>query len=133
MKKNPKIDALRRVPLFEHCSTRELSKIAKTVDEVDLPEGRTLTHEGLYGKEFVVLAEGIADVEQDGEVVNTLGPGDFFGEISLVTGMPRTATVTTRSPARLLVLNGHSFRSLLATAPLIRRRVVSAAALRLAR
>jgi len=133
MKKNPKIEALRRVPLFEHCSTRELSKIAATVDEVDLPEGRTLTHEGLFGKEFVVLAEGIADVEQDGEVVNTLGPGDFFGEIALVTGMPRTATVTTRSPARLLVLNGHAFRSLLARAPMIRRRVVSAAALRLAR
>jgi len=133
MKKNPKVEALRRVPLFEHCSGRELSKIAATVDEVDLPEGRTLTHEGLYGKEFVVLADGIADVEQDGEVVNRLGPGDFFGEISLVTGMPRTATVTTRSPARLLVLNAHAFRSLLAQAPLIRRRVVSAAALRLAR
>ncbi len=133
MKKNPKVEALRRVPLFEHCSGRELSKMAATVDEVDLPEGRTLTHEGLYGKEFVVLADGIADVEQDGEVVNRLGPGDFFGEISLVTGMPRTATVTTRSPARLLVLNAHAFRSLLAQAPLIRRRVVSAAALRLAR
>src|SRR5258708_2081018 len=63
MAKNPKIDALRRVPLFEHCSTRELSKIAKTVDEIDLPEGRTLTHEGMYGREFVVLAQGIADVE----------------------------------------------------------------------
>jgi len=133
MKNNPKVEALRRVPLFEHCSARELSKIAATVDEVDLTEGRTLTHEGLYGKEFVVLAEGIADVEQDGEVVNRLGPGDFFGEISLVTGMPRTATVTTRSPARLLVLNAHAFRSLLAQAPMIRRRVISAAALRLAR
>jgi CRP-like cAMP-binding protein len=133
MTKNPKIEALRHVPLFEHCSTRELSKIAKTVDEVDLPEGRTLTQEGFTGKEFVVLAEGIADVESDGEIVNTLGPGDFFGEISLVTGLPRTATVTTRSPARLLVLNAPAFRSLVAHAPLIRRRVLASAALRLAR
>jgi CRP-like cAMP-binding protein len=133
MTKNPKIEALRRVPLFEHCSTRQLAQIAKTVDEVDLPEGRTLTQEGLNGKEFVVLAEGIADVESEGELVNTLGPGDFFGEISLVTGMPRTATVTTRSPARLLVLNAQAFRSLLAGAPMIRRRVTAAAALRLAR
>jgi CRP-like cAMP-binding protein len=133
MAKNPKVEALRRVPLFEHCSTRELSKIAKTVDEIDLPEGRTLTHEGMYGREFVVLAEGIADVEHDGEIVNTLGPGDFFGEISLVTGIPRTATVSTRSPARLLVLNAQSFRSLLARAPMVRRRVLSAAALRLTR
>jgi CRP/FNR family transcriptional regulator, cyclic AMP receptor protein len=133
MTKNPKIEALRRIPLFEHCSTRQLVQIAKTVDEVDLPEGRTLTHEGLNGREFVVLAEGIADVESGGETVNTLGPGDYFGEIALVTGLPRTATVTTRSPARLLVLNGQSFRSLLARAPLIRRRVIASAALRLAR
>jgi len=133
MNNNSKIKALRAVPLFDQCSTRELAEIARTVDEIDLPEGRTLTQEGLTGKEFVVLAEGIADVESDGELVNTLGPGDFFGEISLVTGMPRTATVTTRSPARLLVLSAPAFRSLLGRAPRIRRRVVAAAALRLAR
>ena len=133
MTDNSKIKALKGVPLFESCSTRQLAEIAKTVDEIDLPEGRTLTQEGLTGKEFVVLADGIADVESDGELVNTLGPGDFFGEISLVTGMPRTATVTTRSPAHLLVLSAPAFRSLLARAPRIRRRVVAAAALRLAR
>ncbi|HEY8030446.1 MAG TPA: cyclic nucleotide-binding domain-containing protein [Gaiellaceae bacterium] len=133
MTNNSKIKALKGVPLFAHCSTRQLAEIAKTVDEIDLPEGRTLTREGLTGKEFVVLAEGIADVESGGAVVNTLGPGDFFGEISLVTGLPRTATVTTRSPARLLVLSAPAFRSLLARAPRIRRRVVAAAALRLAR
>jgi CRP-like cAMP-binding protein len=133
MTDDPKIKALRGVPLFATCSTRELAEIAKAVDEVDLPEGRTLTREGLSGREFVVLAEGIADVESDGELLNTLGPGDFFGEISLVTGQPRTATVTTRSPARLLVLSAPAFRSLLARAPRIRRRVVAAAALRLAR
>jgi CRP-like cAMP-binding protein len=133
MTKNPKVQALRQVPLFEHCSTRQLARIARTVDEVDLPEGRTLTQEGRTGKEFVVLAEGIADVESDGELVNTLGPGDYFGEISLVSGLPRTATVTTRSPARLLVFNAPAFRALIARAPLIRRRVVASAAFRLAR
>jgi CRP-like cAMP-binding protein len=133
MAKNPKVQALRQVPLFEHCSTRQLARIARTVDEVDLPEGRTLTQEGSTGKEFVVLAEGIADVESDGELVNTLGPGDYFGEISLVSGLPRTATVTTRSPARLLVFNAPAFRALIARAPLIRRRVVASAAFRLAR
>lgn len=132
MTKNPKVELLRGVPLFEHCSTRQLAEIAATVDEIDLPAGRTLTKEGLAGKEFVVLAEGIADVESEGQLVNTLGPGDFFGEISLVTGMPRTATVTTRSPARLLVLTAPAFRSLLDRAPRIRRRVMAAAALRLA-
>ncbi|HEY4412064.1 MAG TPA: cyclic nucleotide-binding domain-containing protein [Gaiellaceae bacterium] len=133
MTNNAKIKALKGVPLFENCSTRQLADIAKTVDEIDLPEGRTLTQEGLSGREFVVLAEGIADVESNGELVNTLGPGDFFGEISLVTGQPRTATVTTRTPAHLFVLSAPAFRSLLARAPGIRRRVVAAAALRLAR
>jgi len=133
MTRNSKIELLRRIPLFEDCSSKELAQLATTADEIDLPEGRTLTREGLAGKEFVVLAEGIADVESEGEVVNTLGPGDFFGEISLVTGQPRTATVTTRSPARLLVFTAPAFRSLLGRAPRIRRRVVAAAALRLAR
>jgi CRP-like cAMP-binding protein len=131
MADNSKIELLRRIPLFESCSSRELGVLAATADEIDLPEGRTLTREGLTGREFVVLAEGIADVESGGELVNTLGPGDFFGEISLVTGQPRTATVTTRSPARLVVFTAPAFRALLARAPRIRRRVVAAAALRL--
>lgn len=131
MAANAKIELLRRIPLFDHCSSKELSELAAAADEIDLPEGRTLTREGLAGKEFVVLAEGIADVESDGKLVNTLGPGDFFGEIALVTGMPRTATVTTRSPARLLVFTAPAFRSLLDRAPRVRRRVAAAAALRL--
>lgn len=132
MTANPKIDLLKQVPLFRELSHRELARLAALVDEIDVPAGRALTREGLAGKEFVVLAEGIADVERDGEVVNTLGPGDYFGEIALVTGEPRTATVTTRSPSRLLVLTAPAFRSLLDRRPDLRRRVVAGAALRLA-
>jgi CRP/FNR family cyclic AMP-dependent transcriptional regulator len=132
MNANPKIALLKQVPLFQELSSRELEQLAAIADEIDVPAGKALTREGLSGKEFVVLAEGIADVVQDGEVVNTLGPGDYFGEIALVTGLPRTATVTTRSPARLLVLTAPAFRSLLDRAPRIRQRVTAAAALRLA-
>lgn len=132
MRGNSKIQLLRRQPLFEHCSTRELAEIASTVDEIDVPAGRTVAREGVLGHEFVVLAEGIADVESNGELVNELGPGDFFGEIALVTGERRTATVRTRTPARLLVFNAPAFRALLARAPRIRRTVVASAALRLA-
>ncbi|HKT44186.1 MAG TPA: cyclic nucleotide-binding domain-containing protein [Gaiellaceae bacterium] len=131
MTANPKIDLLKQVPLFQHLSNRELGGLAEVADEIDVPAGRALTREGVTGKEFVVLAEGIADVEQDGEIVNTLGPGDYFGEISLVTGVPRTATVTTRTPSRLLVLTAPAFRSLIGRAPGIRQRVVARAALRL--
>jgi CRP-like cAMP-binding protein len=133
MRADPKVQLLRGVPLFEHCSTRQLAEIASTVDQIDVPAGRAVAREGAQGHEFVVLADGIADVESRGEVVNKLGPGDFFGEIALVTGEPRTATVTTRTPARLLVFNAPAFRALLARAPRVRRRVVASAALRLAR
>jgi CRP-like cAMP-binding protein len=132
MNKNPKIAQLGKVPLFASCSKRELAAIAAVADEIDLPEGRTLAREGQRGKEFLVLADGIADVESGGEVVNRLGPGDFFGEISLVTGGPRTATVTTRSPSKVFILSAPAFRSLLHDAPRIRSRVLAAAALRLA-
>ena len=132
MTANPKIDLLKQVPLFRELSHGELARLATLADEIDVPAGRALTREGLAGKEFVVLAEGIADVERDGEVVATLGPGDYFGEIALVTGEPRTATVTTRSPSRLLVLTAPAFRSLLERTPELRQRVVARAALRLA-
>ena len=132
MSRNPKVEQLRKVPLFDHCSKRELAGLAALVDELELPEGQTLAREGERGKEFLVLADGIADVASDGEVVNRLGPGDFFGEISLVTGEPRTATVTTRSPSRLLIFSAPAFRSLLHDAPGIRSRVLAAAARRLA-
>jgi len=132
MSRNPKVEQLRKIPLFDHCSKRELAGLAALVDELELPEGQTLAREGERGKEFLVLADGIADVASDGEVVNRLGPGDFFGEISLVTGEPRTATVTTRSPSRLLIFSAPAFRSLLHDAPGIRSRVLAAAARRLA-
>jgi CRP-like cAMP-binding protein len=123
---------LKQVPLFQQLSKRELAQVAALADEIDLPAGRTLTTEGANGREFVVLVDGIADVSQDGEVVNTLGPGDFLGEIALVTGEPRTATVTTRSPSRLLVMNAAAFRSLLHDAPQLKKRVLATAALRAA-
>ena len=133
MARDPKVELLGGVPLFARCSKHDLEEIASIVDEIDLPAGKTLIREGESGKEFVVLAQGIADVEQGGKRVNTLGPGDYFGEIALVTGQRRTATVTTRSPARALVLTAPAFRSLLSRAPRIKSSVLAAAALRLTR
>ncbi len=127
-----KTAVLKQVPLFQRCSKQELAQVAALADEIDLPAGRSLTTEGANGREFVVLVEGIADVSRDGEVVNTLGPGDYLGEIALVTGEPRTATVTTRSPSRLLVMNAAAFRSLLHDAPQLKKRVLATAALRAA-
>ena len=131
LRKDAKIELLKRVPLFERCSKRELAQIAALTDELDLPSARDLTREGTGGWEFIVLVEGEADVVRKGRKVNELGPGDFVGEISLVTGRPRTATVRTRGPARILVLAATGFRTLMRDVPAIQDKVLAAITARL--
>jgi CRP-like cAMP-binding protein len=128
LRKNAKIELLKRVPLFERCSKRELGEIAALADELHLPKARDLTREGAGGFEFLVLVEGEADVVQKGKVVNELGPGDFIGEIALVTSRPRTATVRTRGPSRILVLTASAFRTLMHDVPSIQDKVLAALA-----
>ena len=129
--KNGKVQLIKRVPLFERCSKRELEEIASLADELDMPEGRDLTREGAAGREFVVLVEGAADVMRHGRKVNSLASGDFLGEIALVTGAPRTATVTTTSPSRLLVITASDFRRLMRNSPSIQLKVLEALAARI--
>jgi CRP/FNR family transcriptional regulator, cyclic AMP receptor protein len=127
-----KTDLIKSVPLFAHCTRSELAEIAAIADELDIEEGKQLMTEGDRGREFYVLLDGTADVTQGGERINQLGPGDFFGEIALVWQSPRTATVTTTSPARALVITDRSFRGLLDHQPEIERKVLEALAARLA-
>jgi CRP/FNR family transcriptional regulator, cyclic AMP receptor protein len=127
-----KIELIRKVPLFARCSKAELKEIAKLADEIDLAEGKEMTREGAPGREFFVLLEGTADVKKNSRKVNTLGPGDFFGEIALVSHEPRTATVIASSPIRALVITDRSFRRLLDDAPQVKTRVMEAMAERLA-
>jgi CRP/FNR family cyclic AMP-dependent transcriptional regulator len=123
---------LRQVPLFAHCSKRQLEQVARIADEIDLREGKEMTREGSRGREFFVLLEGEAEVVKDGRRINRLGPGDFFGEIALVYDAPRTATVTATSPVRTLVVTERSFRRLMEEQPEIQRKVLVALAERLA-
>lgn len=132
LRKNAKVEMLKRVPLFSRCSSKELGEIAKITDEIDLPEGRVLTKEGASGREFFVLIEGNADVRRKRRKVGTLGPGDFLGEIALVTKIPRTATVKTTSPVRALVVSEQNFRRLLERAPQVQIKVLEALAERVA-
>jgi CRP/FNR family transcriptional regulator, cyclic AMP receptor protein len=131
LRKNAKIELLKRVPLFYACSKRELGEIAMLADELDLPKARNLTKEGTAGWEFIVLIDGEADVVRKGRVVNELGPGDFIGEIALVSGKPRTATVRTRGPARILVVTASGFRTLMHDVPSIQDKVLAALAARI--
>jgi CRP-like cAMP-binding protein len=132
LRKNAKVELIKRVPLFTHCSKKELGLVAQIADEIDIREGKTLMREGDRGREFFILVDGNAEVSKKGRKVNTMGSGDFFGEIALVSQRPRTATVTTTSPVRALVVTEQSFRSLLGRAPDVQRKVLQALADRVA-
>ncbi len=130
--KTQKIDLIKRAPLFARCTRRELAEIAGLADEIDLPEGKDLIRQGERGREFFVLLEGEAEVRRDGETVETMRAGDFFGEIALVSKVPRTATVTATSPVRALVVTDRDFRALLEHTPQIQQKVLEALAERVA-
>jgi CRP/FNR family cyclic AMP-dependent transcriptional regulator len=131
LRKNAKVELIKKAPLFSECSRKDLNEIAGIADEIDLREGKELTKEGGPGREFFVLVEGTADVKKGNRRINKMGAGDFFGEISLITQRPRTATVTATSPVRALVITERSFRSLLEHQPEIQGKVMSALAARL--
>ena len=130
--RNSKIDLIKGVPLFASASKQELGEIASIADEIDLPEGKVLIKEGDTGREFFVLIEGTAEVARGGKKVASIGPGDFFGEIALISRTPRNATITTTSPVRALVITDRAFRQLLDHSPQIQIGVLSALAERLA-
>src|SRR5207245_2371913 len=108
---NPKVQALKSAPLFEGISGRQMDELARVVDELDEPAGKVLASEGAIGHEFFVLLEGQAAVTQGGREIGLLGPGDFFGEIALLEGVPRTATVTATTPVRFFVLTRQALPS----------------------
>ena len=132
MRRDAKVELISRVPLFEHCSKRELAAIAAIADQVELPEGRVLAREGELGREFFVLADGTVEVKKGGQRLATLGAGDFFGEIALVSNVARTATVKTVSPVRALVVTGRDFWTLLDESPRTQRKILEAVGDRLA-
>ena len=132
LRRNQKVELIKRAPLFWNCSKRELEQIAQLADEIDLRDGKEMTREGDRGREFFVLLEGEADVVKDGRTINHLSGGDFFGEIALVADTPRTATVKASSPVRALVITDRSFRRLMQDQPEIQGKVLAALAARLA-
>ena len=123
-----KAEILRAVPLFASCPKRELRRIAAIADELDIREGKVLTRQGGPGSEFFVLLEGSVDVARDGERINRLGTGDYFGEMGLISQKPRNATNTTTAPVRALVITETNFRRLLRENPSISMKVLETVA-----
>jgi CRP/FNR family cyclic AMP-dependent transcriptional regulator len=129
--KNAKIELIKKVPLFSRCSKKELAAVAAEADELVLPTGRALATQGARGSEFVIIVDGSAEVRKNGRRINQLGSGDFLGEIALVSGALRTATVTTTSETRILVLTDRGFRRLTRDLPSIHASILRALSERL--
>jgi len=107
---DPRIAALSRVPLFSHCTRKELEFIAREGDEIDVQAGKTLIRQGRPGDTFYIQLEGTSEVLIDGERRRLMNPGDFFGEISMLDRGLGTATVTTLTPGHLFVMSHAQFR-----------------------
>jgi CRP/FNR family transcriptional regulator, cyclic AMP receptor protein len=125
-----KLEKLRRVPLFAGLGGRELERLGMLTDEVNIPAGRVLMRQGDRGDELFVLLRGAARVERDGRDLVTLGVDDFFGEIALVDGGPRTATVTLSEDSALLVLGRGQFQQVMDEFPQVRGQILDVLAQR---
>jgi CRP-like cAMP-binding protein len=123
-----KSQALKKVPLFAGLSKRDLSALGRIADELDVPAGKELIRENETGRQFFILIEGEAVARRRGRRVNMLGPGDFFGEIALLSDRPTTATVTTTSAGCVAVITRRSFTRLLREFPQVQLKVLTALA-----
>jgi voltage-gated potassium channel len=125
------IDVLRRVPLFEDLDGGELQSIADSMNEANVPAGAVVTAEGGPGDGFFVIERGEAEVTIEGNPRATMSAGDYFGEIALLLGSNRTATVTATTDLRCWALTPWDFRTLVEGDPSIAWKVMQSMAARL--
>jgi len=125
-----KVDSLKKAPLFADLSKDELEQLAKITEDLEVDAGKVLCREGEPAGEFFVIIEGEAEATKDGAPLRTMGKGDFFGEIALLEDIPRTATVTAKTPLRFFVLTRQSFWGMVDRMPAVERKVLRALARR---
>lgn len=133
MTRDEKLDHLRRVPLFSRMGRKELERLGQLADEIEVGLDEVLTEQGRVGHEFFVVLDGHLSVLDGTRPVAQLHPGDFFGEIALLDGRPRTATVRADGITRLLVIGHREFNALMDEFPSVRSAVLAAVAERLRR
>ena len=114
---------LRRLPVFDGLSRKQRRLLAQRADEVEVPPGKILCSKGESAHEFFVIEDGTARVVRDGQYLDELGPGDFFGEMGLLDNAPRNADVVAKTPLRLMVLSGRALRDLEREAPGFARKL----------
>ena len=125
------IELIGAVPLFSLTPKKQLRTIAQEFKSRKVAEGEQLAEQGEYGREFFVVVSGSARCEVDGREIRRFGPGSFFGELALLAGGPRSATIIAETPMELLVLDRRDFTVLLRTAPDVAIKILASVAARL--
>lgn len=131
MGQDDKIEHLKSVPLLANCTRRQLRAVARIAEVYEAPPGTVLTRTGEPGEEFFLIIDGRVRVEVSPRKRSGLGPGEFFGEMSLLDGEPRSATVIADTPVRLLVINRRDFSRLLSEVPDLTRSLLAVLSRRL--
>lgn len=124
-------EVLGACPLFGGASAGDLAAIAERASEVEFPAGHVIARQGEIGTGFFVVIDGAARVIRDGQVLARVGPGDFFGELSVLDGLPRTAQVVTDGPTRCLALASWDFEAVLRDHPSLALAILRGLAARL--
>jgi CRP-like cAMP-binding protein len=115
--------ALRQLHVFDGLSRKQRRLLASRAAELEVPPGKMLCSKGETAHEFFVIEDGTAKVVRDGQYLDELGPGDFFGEMGLLENAPRNADVVAKTPVRLMVLSGRALRDLEREAPGFARKL----------
>ncbi len=131
MTRNETDERLRDVPIFSELSKKELRSVSRLMTEIGVKEGRVLTREGEPGRELMVILAGTAVVKRGGRKIAEFGPGDFFGELAVLSGAPRTADVIATSDMTLETLNRREVMSLLDGSGAIAKKILLSAVKRL--
>jgi len=129
--KSTHLDHLAKVPLFSALSKKDLQRVAKASDEIDVETGRVIVDQGRTGHEFFLIIEGRAAVKRNNRKVTELGSGQYFGELALLDRGPRSASVVAETPMTLLVLHQREFNGVLDGVPGMASKILSTMAQRL--
>lgn len=125
------VEQLADIELFSELSKKELKKVASFMTPISVKAGRDLTVQGQPGREFMIIAEGQATVRRNGRVLARYQAGDFFGELAVIAGVPRTATVTADTDMVVEALNRREFSSMLDESPKLAKKILVGAVKRL--
>jgi len=133
IKQPEKVRALLEIPLFSGLSKKELDSLARLTTEISVNDGQTLVKQGQLGKEAMIIMSGTAVVRRNGRKIDEMGPGDFFGEMSLIDDMPRNADVIASSDMTLLLMDSKEFSTIFDQYPKVAVKILKVVVERLLR